>query len=139
MDARMEPLERRFACWMLLRIYDNPGMTKSDILLEREGAINAKRAVMRALFQAGMIENRPVGWDTRLSALYCTDKGEFIAEHLRAIRDSLERIDKPSEEYTCGRVPRHPDPNYPRKTRASREWESVEEDVGSSADGGDSQ
>ena len=95
----MRPLERRFAAYLLILIYENPGQTKSFIVNYEPKFIRTKHDRLEELEAGGFIrvERDPDNHKNRL--LYTTEVGDIVAEAMIKAKGLLEPNDCEPDDY----------------------------------------
>ena len=99
MDSTMLILEQRFATFILLRVYEKPGIMKTEALDEEGGSMNAKYQTLKKLINYGLIREDEKTYKHNVRPLFCTELGAEVCEHLKAIHDMLPKTECSSAEY----------------------------------------
>ena len=95
----MRILEKKFAAYLLVIIYNNEGMSKSAIANMDKGNLFSKYARLDEMESAGIIR---IDSDKRFhntKLVYLTDTGKEIARRLNEIHDMLPPSECTGEEY----------------------------------------
>ena len=100
MDATTLILEQRFATYILLKVYRNPGILKKDAIDWESGSLRVKYETLTILIDYGLIREDLTGYKYHKSPLYCTPTGEIVGEHLEKIYSVLKTMECTSEEWT---------------------------------------
>lgn len=95
----MRIFQKRFAIWILLRILENPGRPKKEIIEEDQGSHMAKYVALKDLVDAGLVKVDEDGYVYGPKPLYLTDLGEKVATGLKAIHDLMPLSECSSREY----------------------------------------
>lgn len=99
MDGTMRIFERRFAIYMMLLIYKNPGKTKSWLVKYDNINYKTKYARLDELEDAGLIM---IDEDKRISntkLVYPTELGKKIGKKLWDIHEMIGLIECEMDEY----------------------------------------
>jgi len=99
MDATMLILQQRFAMFILLRIYENPGIYKKEAVDEDAGAMGAKYETLAQLIEAGLVYEDDKKYVHNKKPLFLTDKGTEVAKRLQEIHEILPYSECESREY----------------------------------------
>ena len=99
MDSTTLILEKRFATFILLKVYRNPGILKKDAIEESEGSMRVKYQTLQQLIDEGLIRVDGGTYKHNAKPLFCTELGEKVGKHLDAIYNLLPRRECPSSEY----------------------------------------
>ena len=92
-------LQKRFAIWILLRIMDNPGGSKKEIIEEEKGSHMAKYDTLKELVDAGLVRVDDDGYVYGPKPLYLTELGEKVTMELKKIHEMLPHYECTSKEY----------------------------------------
>lgn len=99
MDATTLIIEQRFATFILLNVYRNPGILKKDAVREDEGSMRVKYQTLGKLIDYGLIREDDQKYKHNAKPLFCTEMGEKVGKHLEAIHDVLPARECTPEEY----------------------------------------
>ena len=99
MDATTLILEQRFATFILLKVYRNPGILKKDAIEEEDGSMRVKYQTLGKLIKEGLIREDTQTYKHNAKPLFCTDLGNIVGEHLDAIYQALPQKECRPEEY----------------------------------------
>jgi hypothetical protein len=99
MDATMLILQQRFAMYILLRVYEKPGIYKKEAVDEDAGAMGAKYETLAKLIDAGLIVEDEKKYVHNKKPLFLTETGLKVAEHLKSIHEILPSSECTSREY----------------------------------------
>ncbi len=99
MDATTLILEQRFATFIILNVYRNPGILKKDAVKEDEGSMRVKYETLKKLIDYGLIREDSQKYKHNAKPLFCTDLGNKVGEHLAAIHEVLPVRECSPEEY----------------------------------------
>lgn len=98
MDGTMRVFQKRFAIWIMLRILENPGRPKKEIIEEDAGSHMAKYDALKDLVDAGLVRVEDDGYVYGPKPLFLTDLGEKVATELKAIHEMVPHFEcKPAE------------------------------------------
>ena len=100
MDATMLILEQRFALFILLNVYRNPGMMKCEAVDFNGGSGRAKYDMLDKLINAGLIKEDLRTFKYNARPLYCTELGPKVCELLEVIYNLLPHLECKTSEYT---------------------------------------
>ena len=93
MDGTMRVFQKRFAIWILLRILENPGRPKKEIIEEDQGSHMAKYDALKDLVDAGLVRVDDDGYVYGPKPLFLTERGEKVAEELRVIHSLMPHFE----------------------------------------------
>lgn len=99
MDATTLIIEQRFATFILLKVYRNPGILKKDAIEEEDGSMRVKYQTLKKLIDYGLIREDEQKYKHNAKPLFCTDLGNTVGEHLEAIYKALPPKECSSDEY----------------------------------------
>lgn len=99
MDGTMRVFQKRFAIWILLRILENPGRPKKEIIEEDQGSHMAKYDALKDLVDAGLVRVDEDAYVYGPKPLYLTELGEKVAIELKVIHDIMPYSECSSREY----------------------------------------
>ena len=99
MDATLLILEQRFATFILLNVYKNPGIIKQKAIDFDNGAGRAKYSTLEKLIRAQLIREDEGKYQYNLKCLYCTEIGKKVCVKLLEIYDILPKIECECYEY----------------------------------------
>ena len=99
MDGTMRVFQKRFAIWILLRILENPGRPKKEIIEEDQGSHMAKYDALKDLVDAGLVRADDEGYIYGPKPLYLTNLGEKVASELKVIHGMLPYQECSAREY----------------------------------------
>ncbi len=99
MDATTLIIEQRFATFILLNVYRNPGILKKDAILEDEGSMKVKYTTLRKLIEYGLIREDEQKYKHNAKPLFCTDLGNVVGENLDRIYKALPYKECSPDEY----------------------------------------
>ena len=99
MDATTLILEQRFATFILLRVYRNPGILKKDAIDVDGGSIRVKYETLMTLIRFGLIKEDGTTYKYHKEPVYCTEMGDKVCEHLEKIYEILPYKECSSEDW----------------------------------------
>lgn len=99
MDATTLIIEQRFATFILLNVYRNPGMMKKEAVKEDEGSMKVKYQTLKKLIDYGLIREDEQKYKHNAKPLFCTDLGNTVAENLDRIYKALPYRECTPDEY----------------------------------------
>ena len=99
MDATTLIIEQRFATFILLRIYRNPGIMKKEAVDEDDGSMKVKYQTLKKLIAYGLVREDTQTYKHNMKPLFCTDLGNTVCEHLEAIYKALPYRECNPDEY----------------------------------------
>ena len=99
MDGTMRILEKRFAQYLLIRICQQPGQTKTYYATLDPKNVMTKNDRMKELEQAGLIRVDQTDRINNKKLVYPTDRGMKVGKILVELHDALEYIECREEEY----------------------------------------
>ena len=99
MDGTMRILEQRFALFILLRVYHNPGISKKEAVDEEGGSHMPKYNTLDKLIDKGLIRVDEATLKYNIKKLYLTDLGMEVATRLDEIHDILPYEECLAKEY----------------------------------------
>ena len=99
MDATTLIIEQRFATFILLNVYRNPGIMKKVAIEEDAGSMKVKYQTLRKLIDYGLIREDNQKYKHNAKPLFCTDLGNIVGEHIEAIHDALPKRECSPDEY----------------------------------------
>ena len=92
-------LEQRFALFILLNVYRNPGIKKYDAIDFEGGSGRAKYATLDKLIRSGLIKEDEKTYKHNVKPLYCTELGDRVCNNLEKIYSVLPKKECNSEDY----------------------------------------
>lgn len=99
MDATTLIIEQRFATFILLNVYRNPGILKKMAVDEDGGSMRVKYQTLNKLIAYGLIREDEQKYKHNAKPLFCTDMGNIVGENLERIHQALPYKECSSEEY----------------------------------------
>ena len=99
MDATLLILEQRFATFILLNVYRNPGIIKCEAIDFDGGAGRAKYITLEKLINAGLIKEDERTFKHNKKLLYCTEMGNKVCELLEKAHSILPPKECSSDDY----------------------------------------
>ena len=99
MDATTLIIEQRFATFILLNVYRNPGILKKMAVDEDGGSMRVKYQTLNKLIDYGLIREDEQKYKHNAKPLFCTDMGNIVGENLERIYQALPHRECNPDEY----------------------------------------